>query len=81
MLGNISINTMIGMLQLGGMSAISPLVLGDGLAIHHTVLALISRAYFPPAAIGDGPVMDLWAAMTVPLDLSMFAFVKRFPVG
>ena len=80
-LGNVSINTFVGMLRLGGMTAISPVVLGDGLAIHHTMLALLSRAYFPPAALAYGPAMDIWAAMTVPLDLSMFAFVKRYPVG
>lgn len=80
-LGNVSINTRLGMLQLGGLMATSPLVLGDGLAIHHTLLAIISKAYFPPAAIGYGPAMDIWASLTMPLDLSFFAFVKRYPVG
>lgn len=80
-LGNISINTLLGFLQLGGLSAISPLVLGDGLMMHHTMLALLSRAYFPPAALAYGPAMDAWAALTFPLDLSLFARVKRFPVG
>jgi hypothetical protein len=80
-IGNISINTMLGFLQLGGLSAISPVVLGDGLAMHHTLLAILSRAYFPPAALAYGPAMDAWAALTFPLDLSLFARVKRFPIG
>jgi len=80
-LGNININTFLGFLQLGGMSAISPLVLGDGLMMHHTMLAILSRAYCSPAAIAYGPAMDAWAALTFPLSLSLFARVKRFPVG
>jgi hypothetical protein len=80
-LGNISINTFLGFMQLGGLAATSPLVLGDGLMIHHTMLAVLSRAYFPPAAIAYGPLMDVWAAATAIIDLSLFARVKRFPVG
>lgn len=80
-IGNININTMLGFLQLGGLSAVSPLVLGDGLMIHNTMLAVISRAYFPPAALAYGPAMDAWAALTFPLELSLFARVKRFPFG
>ncbi len=80
-IGNININTFLGFLQLGGLSAISPLVLGDGLMMHHSMLAILSRAYFPPAALGYGPAMDVWAALTFPLSLSLFARVKRFPVG
>lgn len=80
-IGNININSMLGFLQLGGLSAVSPLVLGDGLMIHNTMLAAISRAYFPPAALAYGPAMDAWAALTFPLELSLFARVKRFPFG
>ena len=80
-IGNISINTKIGMLKLGGLSAMSPLVLGDGMMIHNTMLALVSRGFFPPASLAYGPLMDTWAAMTFPLSLSTFAYVKRFPFG
>lgn len=79
--GNISINTNIGMLQLGGLAAISPMVLGDGVMVHNTMLAGFSRAYFPPAALAYGPAMDGWSALTPMLSLSLFARVKRFPVG
>jgi type VI secretion system secreted protein VgrG len=81
LLGNVSINTMLGMCQLGGMSAISPMVLGDGLAIHFTILAQILKAVNPMTAIAYGPLLDAWAAMTPLLDWSLFAFVKRFPFG
>ena len=80
-IGNVNINTMLGFLQLGGLSAISPMVLGDGLMMHHTMLALLSRAYNPVLALAYGPAMDAWAALTFPLDLSLFARVKRFPFG
>jgi hypothetical protein len=81
LLGNISINTMVGMCQLGGMSAISPMVLGDGLAIHFTMLSQIMKAVNPMTAMAYAPLMDAWAAMTPLLDWSMFGFVKRFPFG
>jgi hypothetical protein len=80
-IGNVNINSLLGFLQLGGPTAISPLVLGDGLMIHNTMLALLSRGFFPPAALGYGPAMDAWAALTFPLELSLFARVKRFPFG
>lgn len=80
-LGNISINSKIGMLQLGGMTAISPMVLGDGLAIHLMILAQILKAVNPLTVAGYGPALDAWAAMTPLLDLSLYGFVKRFPVG
>jgi hypothetical protein len=69
------------MMQLGGLSAISPLVLGDGLAIHLTLLAQILKAVNPLTVAAYGPALDVWAALTPVLDLSYFAFVKRFPVG
>jgi type VI secretion system secreted protein VgrG len=80
-LGNLSINTKLGILQLGGLSAISPLVLGDGLAIHLTLLAQILKAVNPLTVAAYGPALDAWAALTPALDLSYFGFVKRFPVG
>jgi hypothetical protein len=80
-IGNISINSKIGMLQLGGMSAISPMVLGDGLAIHLMMLAQILKTVNPLTVAGYGPALDAWAAMTPLLDLSLYGFVKRFPVG
>jgi hypothetical protein len=80
-LGNISINTKLGMMQLGGLSALSPLVLGDGLAIHLTILAQILKAVNPLTVAAYGPALDAWAALTPVLDLSYFGFVKRFPVG
>jgi hypothetical protein len=80
-LGNVSINTKIGMLQLGGLTAISPMVLGDGLMIHFTILAQILKTVNPLTAAGYGPALDAWAAMTPLLDLSLFGFLKRFPVG
>jgi Type VI secretion system/phage-baseplate injector OB domain len=81
LLGNISINSMLGMCQLGGMSAISPMVLGDGLAIHFTMLAQILKAVNPLTAVAYGPLLDAWAAMTPLMDWSLFGFVKRFPFG
>jgi hypothetical protein len=80
-IGNININTMLGFLQLGGASAISPLVLGDGLMIHNTMLGAISRAFFSPASLAYGPLMDVWSALTFPVGISLFARVKRFPFG
>lgn len=80
-LGNVSINTRLGMLQLGGLSAVSPLVIGDGLAIHLSMLAQIAKAFNPLTVAAYGPAMDVWAAMTPVMDLSYFGFVKRFPVG
>lgn len=80
-LGNLSLNTKLGLLQLGGPSAFSPLVLGDGLVIHHTMLAQVLKAVNPLTVAAYGPVLDVWAAMTPAIDLSYFAFVKRFPVG
>ena len=80
-LGNLAINTKLGMFQLGGLSAVSPLVLGDGLAIHLTLLAQILKAVNPLTVAGYGPMLDVWAALTPLLDLSYFGFVKRFPVG
>lgn len=79
--GNVSINTFLGMCQLGGMSAVSPMVLGDGLAMHFTMLALLMRTVNPMLALAYGPAFDAWAAMTPLLDWSLFGFVKRFPVG
>jgi type VI secretion system secreted protein VgrG len=81
LLGNISINTMLGVCQLGGMSAISPMVLGDGLAIHFTMLAQILKLVFPPTAVAYGPLLDTWAAMTPLIDWSLYGYVKRFPFG
>ncbi len=81
LVGNISINTMAGTCALGGLTAISPMVLGDGLAIHFTMLAQILKLVNPPLAIAYGPALDAWAAMTPLLDWSMFARVKRFPFG
>lgn len=81
LLGNISINSMLGMCQIGGMSAISPMVLGDGLAIHFTMLAQILKAVNPLTAVAYGPLLDAWAAMTPLMDWSLFGFVKRFPFG
>jgi hypothetical protein len=63
------------------MSAISPMVLGDGLAIHFTMLSQIMKAVNPMTAMAYAPLMDAWAAMTPLLDWSMFGFVKRFPFG
>ena len=80
-LGNVSINTRLGMLQLGGLLAVSPVVVGDGLALHLTMLAQIAKAFNPLTVAAYGPAMDVWAAMTPVMDLSYFAFVKRFPVG
>ncbi len=81
MLGNVSINTMLGMCQLGGMSAVSPMVLGDGLAIHFTMLAQILKLVNPMTAVAYGPALDAWAAMTPLMDWSLFGYVKRFPFG
>jgi hypothetical protein len=79
--GNISVNTKLGLLQLGGLSAMSPMVLGDGLAIHLTMLAQILKAVNPLTVAAYGPALDAWAALTPVLDLSYFGFVKRLPVG
>jgi type VI secretion system secreted protein VgrG len=81
LLGNVSINTMVGMCQLGGLTAISPMVLGDGLAIHFVMLAQILKTVNPLTVAGYGPALDAWAAMTPLLDWSLFGFVKRFPFG
>ncbi|RKG63568.1 hypothetical protein D7W79_40120 [Corallococcus exercitus] len=81
LMGNVSINTMLGMCQVGGISAISPMVLGDGLAIHFTMLAQILKAVNPMTVAAYGPLLDVWAAMTPMLDWSYFGFVKRLPVG
>jgi len=81
LLGNISLNTKLGMMQIGGLTAISPMVLGDGLAIHLTMLAQILKAVNPLTVAAYGPALDVWAAMTPLLDLSYYGFVKRFPVG
>lgn len=80
-LGNVSINTRLGMLQLGGLSAVSPMVLGDGLAMHLTMLAQVAKAFNPMTVAAYGPAMDAWAALTPVMDLSYFGFVKRYPVG
>ncbi len=79
--GNVSINTMLGMMRLGGMTAVSPLVLGDGLMIHLTMLAQILKAVNPLTVAAYGPALDIWATLTPIMDLSYFGFVKRFPVG
>jgi hypothetical protein len=63
------------------MSAISPMVLGDGLAIHFMVLAQILKAVNPLTMPAYGPLLDTWAAMTPLLDWSYFGFLKRFPFG
>jgi type VI secretion system secreted protein VgrG len=81
LIGNVSINTMLGMGQFGGMTAISPMVLGDGLAIHFLVLAQILKIVNPLTVMAYGPLLDAWAAMTPLLDWSYFGFVKRFPFG
>jgi len=81
LLGNISINTKLGALQLGGMTALSPMVLGDGLLVHLTVLAQILKTINPLTVAAYGPALDAWLAMTPLLDLSYFGFVKRYPVG
>lgn len=80
-LGNVSINTRLGMLQIGGLSAISPMVLGDGLAMHLTMLSQIAKAINPVTVLAYGPALDAWAALTPVMDFSYFGFVKRFPVG
>lgn len=80
-IGNVSVNTRLGMLQLGGLSAVSPLVLGDGLALHFTMLSQIAKAINPLTVAAYGPALDVWAALTPVMDLSYFGFVKRFPVG
>lgn len=81
LIGNVSINSMVGMCQLGGMTAISPMVLGDGLAIHFMMLAQILKVVNPLTAAAYGPALDAWAAMTPLLDWSYFGFIKRFPFG
>jgi hypothetical protein len=79
--GAVSINTRLGPLQLGGLSAVSPLVLGDGLALHFTMMSQIMKAVNPLTVAAYGPALDAWAALTPIMDLSYFAFVKRFPIG
>ena len=81
LLGNVSINTMLGLLQLGGISAISPAVLGDGLGAHLAILVQILKTINPITVATYGPALDTWLAMTPAMDLSYFALVKRFPVG
>jgi len=80
-IGNVQINTRLGALQLGGLSAVSPMVLGDGLALHLTMLSQIAKAINPLTVAAYGPALDVWAALTPVMDLSYFGFVKRFPVG
>ncbi len=79
--GNLSLNTRLGVLQLGGLSAVSPMVLGDGLAQHLLMLSTIAKAINPMTVAAYGPALDVWAALTPVMDLSYFGFVKRFPVG
>lgn len=79
--GNLSMNTMLGVLRLGGMSAISPAVLGDGLGVHLAMLVTILKTVNPLTVAAYGPALDLWAAATPLMDLSYFAYLKRFPVG
>lgn len=81
LIGNLSFNTLLGFCQLGGMSAISPMVLGDGLAIHFLMLAQILKIVNPLTMPAYGPLLDTWAAMTPLIDWSYFGFVKRFPFG
>jgi type VI secretion system secreted protein VgrG len=85
LLGNVSINTFLGFCQIGGMSAVSPAVLGDGLAIHHMMLAQFLKVAFaavnPFVGPAVGPLFDVWAAMTPLMDWSFFALLKRFPFG
>ena len=57
------------------------MVLGDGLAIHFTMLAQILKAVNPMTVAAYGPLLDVWAAMTPMLDWSYFGFVKRMPMG
>lgn len=80
-LGNVNINTKLGFLTLGGLTATSPLVLGDGLMIQHSMLGLLSRGFFSPASLIYGPLVDVWGALTLPMSLSLFARVKRYPFG
>jgi len=79
--GNLSFNTMLGFCQLGGMSAISPMVLGDGLAIHLMMLSQILKTVNPLTAAAYGPLLDVWAGLTPLCDWSLFGLVKRFPFG
>jgi hypothetical protein len=79
--GNVSINTFLGVCQLGGLSAISPMVLGDGLFMHLTMMAGLMAAVNPLTAAGYVPAFVTWASMTPVVDWSLFGFVKRFPVG
>ncbi len=80
-LGNISIDSMLGLMQLGGLTAISPMVLGDGIMMHFMMLAQILKAVNPLTAAGYGPMLDVWASLTPLVCWSLFGFVKRFPVG
>lgn len=80
-MGNVSINTFLGVMQLGGISAISPMVLGDGLLIHLTVMSQVAKAINPLTVLAYGPALDVWAAMTPLMTWSYYGYVKRFPVG
>jgi hypothetical protein len=79
--GNLSFNTMLGFCQLGGLSAVSPMVLGDGLALHFMMLSQILKMVNPLTVAAYGPALDVWAAMTPLMDWSLFGTVKRFPFG
>ncbi|MES2639539.1 MAG: phage baseplate assembly protein V [Myxococcota bacterium] len=80
-IGNISINTKLGFLQLGGLLATSPVVIGDGLMLHLTMMSQIMKAVNPLTMPGYGPALDVWATLTPLMDWSLFALVKRLPVG
>ena len=54
-LGNVSLNTKLGIMQLGGLLAFSPLVLGDGLAIHFTMLSQFMKLVNPLTLAGMVP--------------------------
>ena len=45
------------------------------------MLVQILKTINPLTVAAYGPALDTWAAMTPVMDLSYFAFVKRFPVG
>jgi type VI secretion system secreted protein VgrG len=79
--GNVSINTMLGFAQLGGMSAVSPMVVGDGLLIHLVALVQILKTINPMTAPAYGLALDTWVAATPFAAWSFFATVKRMPFG
>src|SRR5262249_28671713 len=81
LIGTLSFNPLVGSCQPGGMTAISPMVLGDGLAIHFAMLSQILKAVNPLTVAAYGPALDAWAALTPLIDWSLFATVKRFPFG